>query len=137
MKLKKGTGNAFRPDLLLLIAKDNVLYILQLTIGFETNIQVNSEIKASKYHHLQQTLLPNYKQIKFINLSLGALGTIRSSSESFVALLNLVVFGKICPSAISCASILKSLGLGDKLHKHILSNLINITNRGTYYIFCC
>ena len=111
------TGSAFRRDLLI-ITKENVLYILELTIGFETNIQINSERKASKYHPLQQTLLPNYKQIKFINISMGALGTIGSSSESFIDLL-------------------KSLGFNDKVQKHILSNLINITIRSTYFIFCC
>ena len=97
------TGSALRPDLLI-ITKEEVLYILQLTIGFKTNIQINSERKASKYYPLQQTLLPNYKQIKFINLSMGALGTIGSSSESFIHLL-------------------KSLGFNDKVQKHILSNL--------------
>ena len=111
------TGSAFRPDLLI-ITKENVLYILELTIGFETNIQINSERKASKYHPLQRTLLTNYKQIKFVNLSMGALGTIGSSSESFIDLL-------------------KSLGCNDKVQKHILSNLINITIRSTYFIFCC
>ena len=51
-------GNAFQPDILL-ITKENVLYILELTIGFETTIKINSERKASKYHPLQQALLPN------------------------------------------------------------------------------
>ena len=105
-------GSAFRPDLLI-ITKEKVLYILELTIGFETNIQINSERKAIQYHPLQQTLLPNYKQIKFINFSIGALGTIGSSSESFI-------------------NLLKSLGFIDKVQKHILSNLINITIRSTY-----
>ena len=111
------TGSAFRPDLLI-ISKEKVLYILELTIGFETNILINSERKASKFYPLQQTLLPNYKQIKFINLSMGALGTIGSCSESFI-------------------NLLKSLGFNDKVKKHILSNLINITIRSTYFIFCC
>ena len=101
-----------------MITKEKVLYILELTIGFETNLQINSESKALKYYPLQQTLLPNYKQIKFINLSMGALGTIGSSSESFINLLN-------------------SLCFNDKVQKHILSNLINITIRSAYFIFCC
>ena len=49
---------------------------------------------------------------------MGALGTIGSSSESFIDLL-------------------KSLGFNDKVQKHILSNLINITIRSTYFILCC
>ena len=32
--------------------KEKVLYILELTIGIETNIQINSERKASKYYPL-------------------------------------------------------------------------------------
>jgi len=100
-------GSAFRPDLII-ITKEKVLYILELTIGFENNIQISSEREASKYYPLHQTLLPNYKQIKFINFSMEALGTIGSSSESFINLLT-------------------SLGFNDKVQKHILSNLINIT----------
>ena len=82
-----------RPDLLI-ITKEKVLYILELTIGFETNIQINCEREASKYYPLQQTLLPNYKQIKFLNLYMGALGTIGSSSESFIDLLKYLGFNE-------------------------------------------
>ena len=81
-------------------------------------MQTNSESKASKYYPLQRTLLSNYKQIKYIDLSMGALGTIGSSSKSFI-------------------NLLKSLDFSDKLQKHILSNLIIITIRSTYFIFCC
>ena len=108
------TGSAIRPDLLI-ITKEKILHILELSIGFENNIQINSECKASKYYPLQQTLLPNYKQIKFINFSMGAFSTIWSS---FI-------------------NLLKSISFNDKVQKHILSNLINITIRSTYFIFCC
>ena len=49
---------------------------------------------------------------------MGALGSIASSSKSFI-------------------NILKSLRFNDKVQKHILSNLINITIRSTCFIFCC
>ena len=111
------TGSAFLPDPLIL-TKEEILHTLELSIGFETNIQIISELKASKYYPLQQTLPPNYKQVKLINLSMGALGTIESPSESFIYLLT-------------------SLGFNDKVEQHILSNLINITIRSTYFIFCC
>ena len=111
------TGSSFRPDLILL-TNDNILYILELTIGFETNIKINSDRKASKYYPLRQTLLSKYNQVSFINLSLGAVGTIGASSESFI-------------------NLLKSLGFNNNSQKHILSQLINITIRCTYFIFCC
>ena len=69
------TGDSLRPDLIL-ISKNNDLYIiLEITNGFETNIKVNSDRKASKYNPLHQEFGSKYKQIKFIKLSLGALGT--------------------------------------------------------------
>ena len=49
---------------------------------------------------------------------MGALCTIGSSAEFFIHLL-------------------KSLGLNDKVQRHILSNLVNITIRSAYFIFCC
>ena len=106
------TGSSFLPDLILL-TNDNILYILELTIGFETNIKINSDRKASKYHPLRQTLLSKYNQVSIINLSLGAVGTIGASSDSFV-------------------NLLKSLGFNNNSQKHILSQLINITISCTY-----
>ena len=110
------TGDSLRPDLIL-ISKNNDLYILELTIGFETNIKSNSDRKASKYNSLHQELGSKYKEIKFINLSLGALGTVGSSSESFI-------------------NLLKCLEVSQPIQRSILSKMINITIRCTYFIFC-
>ena len=71
-----------------------------------------------KFEKKNYTLLSKYNQVLFINLSLGALGTIGASSESFV-------------------NLLKSLGFNNNSQKHILSQLINITIRCTYFIFFC
>ena len=49
------TGDSLRPDLIL-IAKNNDLYILEPTIGYETNITFNSHRKASKYNPLHEEL---------------------------------------------------------------------------------
>ena len=88
------TGDSLRPDLLL-IPKNKTLYILELTIGFETNIKVNSDRKALKYNPLHHSLRSTYRQINFINLSLGALGTVGSSSDSFSELLKAVDFDSV------------------------------------------
>ncbi|CAB3996333.1 Hypothetical predicted protein [Paramuricea clavata] len=42
------TGDDYRPDLLIL-TKDNCLYILELTVGYETNLRNNVNRKYSKY----------------------------------------------------------------------------------------
>ena len=111
------TGGSLRPDLLL-ITKNKTLYILELTIGFETNIQVNRDRRALKYNPLHHSLRSTYRQINFINLSLGALGTVGSSSDSF-------------------SELLKAVDFDSKTQKAILSRIMNITIRCTYYIFCC
>ena len=111
------TGDSLRPDLLL-ITKNKTLYILELTIGFETNIQVNSDRKGLKYNPLHHSLRSTYRQINFINLSLGALDTVGSSSDSF-------------------SELLKAVDFGNNTQKAILSRIMNITIRCTYYIFCC
>ena len=42
------TGDELRPDLLLTI-ENKILYILELTVGFETNLKTNSDRKHEKY----------------------------------------------------------------------------------------
>ena len=81
-------------------------------------IKVNSDRKALKYNPLHQSLRSTYRQINFINLSLGALGTLGSSSDSF-------------------SELLKAVDFDSKMQKAILSRIMNITIRCTYYIFCC
>ena len=47
------TGESLRPDMLLSI-EDKCLYIIELTVGFETNLERNAERKGkqseNKYH---------------------------------------------------------------------------------------
>ena len=80
------TGESLRPDLLLL-TDNNILYILELALGFETNMQVNGIRKANKYNRLVKDLSSTYNKVLFINLSMGALGVMGSSCDSFLSLL--------------------------------------------------
>ena len=41
------TGDSLRPDLVL-ISPDNTLYLLELTVGFETNLESNSNRKSTQ-----------------------------------------------------------------------------------------
>ena len=104
--------------LLLLLQKAKTLYILELTIGFETNIKVHSDRKALNYNLLHHSLRSTYRQINFINSCLGTLGTVGSSSDSV-------------------SELLKANDFYSKLQKAILSRIMYITTRCTYYIFCC
>ena len=53
------TGDKHRPDLLL-TTKDNCLYTLELTVGYETNLRNNIERKRSKF----AVLIKHFKTVK-------------------------------------------------------------------------
>ena len=108
------TGDSLRPDLLLLTG-NKVLYILELTLGFETNIQANSVRKANKYTPLLQDLSSSYNKVIFINVSMDALGVMGASCDSFLSLLQDLSF--------------------DKVTQRRIMKTINIAIRSTYYIF--
>ena len=110
------TGDSLRPDLLLLTG-NNVLYILELTLDFETNMQVNSTRKANKYNRLIKDLSSTYNKVTFINLSMGALCVMGSSCDSFLSLLQDLSFDKL-------------------VQKRIIMKTINIAIRTSYFTFC-
>ncbi len=62
------TGDKYRPDLLL-TTKDNCLYILELTVGYETNLQNNIKRKQEKYTDAIKEQKKHFKSVEFINLS--------------------------------------------------------------------
>ena len=67
------TGDHFRPDILLSTA-NNILYIIKISVGFETNINNNAVRKYDKYRSLEHKLSSNYHIVKFVNISISPLG---------------------------------------------------------------
>ena len=63
--------DSLRPDLVLVT--DTSLYILELTVGFESNLNSNSDRKKAKYNSLISGLSPTFSNSKFINLSMSTL----------------------------------------------------------------
>ena len=76
-------GDNFRPDLVFVLP-DNKIYILKLTVGFETNLEVNAERKRAKYQSLIETLKSKYTDVKFVNLSISSPGIFGLSCSSFI-----------------------------------------------------
>ena len=111
------SGDNLRPDLLLAI-ENKCLYILELTVGFESNLQVNANRKRQKYLQLIKDQETYYDKVKFINLSLSTLGVFsRSSSEDFDELL-------------------QSLKFDAQYKKYIKKKIVSTCIRSSYYIFC-
>ena len=110
------TGDSLRPNIILSTA-DNVLYIIELTVGFETNLNNNARRKELKYRPLLTDLANDYKQVKFINLSISCLGIFGNSSDSFLKLY-------------------MERGISNGDLNFIISKISTIIIRSTYYIFC-
>ena len=110
------TGDKLRPDILFSTA-DNILYIIELTVGFERNLNYNASRKKLKYHPLLVDLDKAYDRIEFVNLCISSLGIFGNSSDSFLLMCN-------------------DIGI-DKHHLNfIVTKLSTIIIRTTYYIFC-
>ena len=74
-----------------MVIKGKLLYILELTVGFETNISKNAERKEQKYADLIENLQRSgeqnkYEKVLFVNLSLGALEIIGKESHNLKAM---------------------------------------------------
>ena len=109
------TGESLRPDMLLSI-EDKCLYIIELTVGFETNLERNSQRKEIKYRPLIKHFENTYRKVKFINLSTSSLGIFGQTSESFFDL---------------C----KELSIEKPHLNYITMKMTTIIIRTTYYIF--
>ena len=110
------TGDDLRPDMLI-STPSNAIYVLELSVGFETNLDNNADRKVSKYRYLLNDLTSKYRHVKFVNLSISSLG----------------IFGQSCDSFIQMCS---DLTIGKAHTNYIITKLSTIIIRTTYYIFC-
>ena len=110
------TGESLRPDLVL-ISRDKTLYLLELTVGFEKNILINSKRKSAMYNALIKDLYSQFSAVHFVNLTMGALGILGTSSLNFHI-------------------VLEETGVDKAVQRKLTMKLINIAIRCSYYIFC-
>ena len=108
------TGENERPDIV--IIKGNECTVLELTVGYETNIAKNSARKAAKYADLIKNLSSSYK-MNYINLSMGAIG----------------IIGK---DTVNMKKVFTDLGLSEIEVIYLIKKIINVCIRTTYYLFC-
>ena len=67
------SGEMLRPDLIVIKGSD--MFIMELTIGFETNMSKNADRKQRHYRDLVENTSPGGK-VRFLNLSMGASGVL-------------------------------------------------------------
>ena len=109
------TGSEYRPDLV--IVDNSNLLVLELTVGYETNLESNFKRKDEKYKTLFNDLRKTYRQVNYVNLSMGSIGTIYKQSKTI-------------------KDVFKNLGIDENEFNHMLKKIIEIAIRCTYYVFC-
>ncbi|CAB4030121.1 Hypothetical predicted protein, partial [Paramuricea clavata] len=80
------TGNQSSQYFVLAI-ENKVLYVLELTVGFETNLTSNSDRKYKKYLPLISDQQSNYDKVKFVNVSISSLGVFGQSTINLTDML--------------------------------------------------
>ena len=102
---------------MLLTLGNKCIYVLELTIGFESNLVNNEKRKRVKYKHLINVLHNSYVKVKFVNLSISALGVFSQCLEEFTEMM-------------------KDLKLAEQHKRYVIWKIINTCIRTSYYIFC-
>ena len=110
------TGDEYRPDMLLLTT-ENTLYVAELTVGHESNLENNSIRKKQKYSKLVKELKDHYKSVIFINISMSCLGVFTNESRSLLTMFDKIAFDK-------------------KQQDFCVKRMTTIAIRTTYFIFC-
>ena len=92
------------------------MYIVELTVGHESNADRNTKRKADKYSHLlkDQRLLRTYKKVEFINLVITTGGVFSKVTKPFFTMLN---------------------SLQANIVKYVAIKVITVGIRTSYYIF--
>ena len=66
--------------------------MLELIVGFETNMSINAERKKEKYKHMMLDLEQRYSKVSFINLSVSDLGVFSKQCTTFISMLKYMNF---------------------------------------------
>ena len=109
-------SDTLHPDLELTI-ENKCIYILELTVGFESNLLANARRKREKYQDLVNEQLKNYQKAQFVNVSISSLGVLSKTSLCLIKMLKDLEFDEAC-------------------RKYLIRRIINTCIRSTYYIFC-
>ena len=75
---------------MIVIDKSNRMYIIELTVGHESNAESNAKRKAEKYSQLllDEALCRSYRSSDFINLVMTTGGVFSKDTRSFFTMLN-------------------------------------------------
>ena len=108
------TGEDYGP--VMVVRKENKLIVIELTAGYETNIEKNATRKSNTYKPLFEDVGKRYL-FQYINLSMGAIGIIGEHAKHL-------------------KSAFVEFGIEKSEINFIINKIINVCIRTTYYLFC-
>ena len=77
-------GLEVRPDMIIVNTTIRAIYVIELTIGFETNITKNCTRKTLHYKEFCNALKQRYDTVEYFNLSMGAISVFGQSVKRFM-----------------------------------------------------
>ena len=104
--------------LLLASSSNSLLYVVELTVGYESNLYKNVRRKQEKYKDLIKQLRNDFKDDKFVNISMSSLGVFANESVTFMKMLD-------------------NVGFSETHKMYCVRKMTSIAIRTSYYIFCC
>ena len=108
--------SVIKTENIIVTENESTIFVLELTVGFETNIDLNTKRKAKKYKEMLKSLENEFEKVNFVNLSMGALCIV---------------------GAHSCVTnMLKALGFQQREIAYLIKKIMCCCIRGRYYVFC-
>ena len=71
---------------MLIVRPDGTLYLVELTICYETNMPKNAQIKSNHYETTIEHLKSSFTCVKFVNLAVSALGIFYKDSKTLITM---------------------------------------------------
>ena len=69
------TGEENLPNMIV-TQNESTVFVLELSVGFETNIDLNTKRKANKYKEMLKPLENKFEKVNFVNQLMRALGIV-------------------------------------------------------------
>ena len=91
--------------------------MLELTVGYESNLGSKAERKKQKNRELAYQLKNDYDKVTFVNLSISTLGIYNKSTTDFIGKMKTPKFDK-------------------RSTNYINKKITSLAIRTSYYIFC-
>ena len=108
--------SVIKTENIIVTENESTIFVLELTVGFETNIDLNTKRKAKKYKEMLKSLENEFEKVIFFSQSMGGL---------------CIVGAHRC-----ITNMLKALGFQQREIAYLIKKIICCCIRGSYYVFC-